>query len=73
MEEILSRWHTQMISLFTTLFIALLGLENDRKIPCVLLRVGAKQCLSPPPLDELQLLSDKDCGKELARCLEEVK
>ena len=47
------------------------GLES-RKIPCVLFRVGAKPCLSPTPLEELKQLSYTDCGKELARCLDEV-
>ena len=47
------------------------GLE--RKIPRVLARVGAVQCLSPLSLEELKLLSTSEVGEELARCLEEVR
>ena len=46
------------------------GLE--RKVPRVLSRVGAIQCLSPLSLEELKLLSPAECGEELARCLDEV-
>ena len=46
------------------------GLE--RKIPRVLSRVGATQCLSPLSLEDLKLLSPTEGGEELARCLEEV-
>lgn len=49
------------------------GLDGEHKVPRVLLRLGAKQCLSLPPLDDLKKLSLSECGKEIARCLEEVR
>ena len=49
------------------------GLEGEHKIPRALLRLGAKQCLSVPSLDDLKELTLSECGRELARSMDEVR